>query len=89
MKRFFILLAFGWAGCASDQVVEETTTAGGMTASQATVQQGKDGQWQTKSGDAAVAVEGQMARESELPYGGGDAGVREAVDSAPPENFGD
>lgn len=89
MKRLWILLAFGWAGCASDQVVEETTTVGGMPVSQATARQDKDGKWQTESGDAAVAVEGRMARESELPYGGGEAGIREAVDSAPPENFGD
>lgn len=75
------------AGCASGGKVYETTYTDGMVTGTAVMKEKKDGGYQTISGDPVVAVDNGLTTEDQLPYGGGNSGLREAEDEAAPVGF--
>lgn len=76
------------AGCAGgDGKVYETTYTDGMVTGTAVMKEKKNGGWQTVSGDPVVAVNNGITTEDQLPYGGGNSGLREAQDEAAPIGF--
>jgi hypothetical protein len=69
-------------GCASNGVVHETIYTDGFQTDTATVQAAPNGGYQTLQGDPVVVARDDVELESDLPYGGGEEGIRRAEDDA-------
>lgn len=80
MRRFLPLLLVVLSGCAGNQTVRETTYTDGLPTGSATVVSTKGGGWQTQSGDAVLDTPDGLMQESQMPYGGGAAGIRAMED---------
>jgi hypothetical protein len=73
---YAVSLAIFLVGCSANPTVEEATYQDGLLTGTAVVQGEPNGGWQTIHGDPVIAVNGGIANESALPYGGGDEGIR-------------
>ena len=79
-----LILLIGCAGKNGD--ITETVYNGGQV-TQAVVKENKNNMYTTVSGDPVEAINGGLTTEDQLPYGGGQAGMRTVDDEVAPIGF--